>query len=253
MASDQTSAVASEDNQLLPVRDDQDTRATSLSTEGANLPEFPIEGVLKKWIKDEHVQDILSTVYATNGDWEGWVRVELDMEFRDAFSIRKRQPVREAEIYENAEEFADLVLEPDKSHKGLIIELICEDKFTNKGSFIKDSVQREINKERELKKEYQGHTFKVLAMTYSKAAETAVRGLGLTVMRGIEVDQDCASDKSKEEASDEQPITLRVFQKNIPSGSAGDGVDEITESLGELRPDDKEAASSNTGGDSGTS
>lgn len=90
-------------------------------------------------------------------------------------------------------------------------------------------------------------------MTYSKAAETAVRGLGLTVMRGIEVDQDCASDKSKEEASDEQPITLRVFQKNIPSGSAGDGVDEITESLGDLRPDDKEAASSNTGGDSGTS
>lgn len=254
MVSDQASAAASEDNQLLPIRDDQDTRATqSSSTEGAKLPEFPIEGVFRNWIKDGHVQDILSTVYATHGDWEGWVRVELDLEFRDTFSIRKRQPVREAEIYKNAEEFADLVLKPDKNHKGLIIELICEDKFSNKGSSIKDSVQGEINKERELKEEYKGYTFKVLALTYSKAAETAVIRLGLTAMPGIEVDQACGSDNSKEEASDEQPITLRVFQKKILSVSAGDGVDEITERLGELSPNDNEAASSNTGGDSSTS
>ncbi|KAK7698806.1 hypothetical protein SLS64_012157 [Diaporthe eres] len=254
MVSDQASAAASEDNQLLPVRDDQDTRATqSSSTGSANLPEFPIEGVFRNWSKDEHVQDILSTVYATHGDWEGWVRVEIDLEFRDTFSISNKQPVREVEIYKNAAEFADLVLKPDKNHKGLIIELICEDKFTNKGSLIKDSIQGEMDKERELKEEFKGYTFKVLAITYSKAAETAVRGLGLTVMPGIEVNQAWASDKSKEEASDEQPVTLRVFQKNIPSNSAGGRVDETTASLGELSPDDKEAARSNNGGGSGTS
>lgn len=256
MVSDQASAAASEDNQLLPIRDDQNTRATqSSSTGSADLPEFPIEGVFRNWIKDEHVQDILSTVYATHGDWEGWVRVEIDRELRDTFSIRNKQPVREAEIYKNDVESADLVLKPDKGHRGLIIELVCEDKFANKGSLIKDSIQRQMDKERELKEDYQGYTFKVLALTYSKAAETAARGLGLTVMPGIEVGQACASDKSKEEASDEQPVTLRVFQKNIHSGSAGDGVHEITESLGGLSPDDKaaddkKAASSNNGGGS---
>lgn len=239
---------------MLPVRDYQDTRATqSSSTGSANLPEFPIEGVFRNWIKDEHVQDILSTVYATYGDWEGWVRVEIDLEFRDTFSINNKQPVREVEIYKNDAGFADLVLKPDKNHKGLIIELVCEDKFTNKGSLIKNSIQGEMEKERELKEKYNGYTFTVLAMAYSKAAEIAVRGLGLTVMPGIEVNQVYESDKSEEEASDEQPVTLRVFQKKITSGSAADGVDEITESLGGLRPDDKEAASSNNGGGSGTS
>lgn len=256
MASDQASAAASEDNQLLPIRDDQNTRATQSSNTGStNLPEFPIEGVFRNWIKDEHVRDILSTIYATHGDWEGWVRVEIDREFRDTFSIRNKQPVREVEIYKNDVESADIVLKPDKNHKGLIIEFVCEDKFANKGLLIKDSIQGEMAKGRELKEEYKGYNFKVLALTYSKAAETAVRGLGLTVMPGIEVDQDCASDKSKEEASDEQPVTLRVFQKEIHSGSAGDGVHEITESLGGLSPDDKaaddkEAASSNNGGGS---
>lgn len=258
MASGQASAAASEGSQLLSIRDDQDTRASqSSSTGSADLPESPIEGVFRDWVKDERIQDILSGVYATSGEWEGWVRVEIDLKFRDTFSIRKKQPVREVEVYKNAAEFADLVLKSDKNHNGLIIELICEDQFANKGSLIKNSVQGEMDKKRELKEKYKGYTFKVLALTYSKAAEIAVRGLGLTVMPGVEVDQDFTPDESNE-ASDEQPVTLRVFQKRIPSGSAGDGVDEITESLGGLSrddkaADDKEAASSNNGGDSGIS
>lgn len=212
MASDQASAAASEDNQLLPIRDDQNTRATQSASAGsANLPEVPIEGVFRNWVKDEHAQDRLSRVYATHANWEGWVRVEIDY----AFYISHKQPVREAEVYKNAEEFADLLLKPDKDHKGLIIELICENKLANKGSSIKDSIQSKMDKKRELKEGYEGYNFKVIALTYSKAAETAVRGLGLTVMPGVEVDQACASDKSKEEASDEQPVTLRVFQKKI--------------------------------------
>lgn len=225
MANDQASAAASEDNQLLPIRDDQCTWVTQSSSAGsATLPEFPIEDVFRNWIKDEHAQGILSRVYRQHANWEGWVRVEIGMEFRDAFSISNKQLVHEAEIYKNPEDFADLILKPDKNNKGLIIELICENKLANKGSSIKDSIQGKMDKKRELKEEYKGYTFAIIALTYSKAAETAVRGLGLTDMPGIEVDQACASDNSKEETSDEQPVTLRVFQKNIHSGSAGDGV-----------------------------
>lgn len=181
----------------------------SSSAGSANLPEFPIEDVFRNWVKDEHAQGRLSRVYSTHANWEGWVRVEIGY----AFSIINKQHVREAEIYQNAEEFADLVLEPDENHKGLIIELVCENKFANKGSSIKDSIQGKMDKKRELKEEYKGYTFRVIALTYSKAAETAVRDLGLAVMPGVEVDQACALDKSKEETSDEQPVTLRVFQK----------------------------------------
>lgn len=212
MASDQASAVALEDNQLLPIRDDQNIRATQSSSAGsANLPEFPIEDVFRNWIKDEHAQGRLSRIYRTHASWEAWARVEIGY----ALSISNNQPVDEAEIYQNAEDFADLILRPDKNHKGLIIELICENELANKGSSINDSIQDKIAKKRELKEEYKEYTFKVIALTYSKAAETAVRALGLAVMPGIEVDQACASGKSKEETSDEQPVTLRVFQKNI--------------------------------------
>lgn len=241
MASHQASVAASEDKKV-PIRDDQSTRVTqSSSTGSANLPEFPIEDVFRKWIKNEHQREILSGIYATGGDWEGWVRVEIDLESRRAFSIRNKQPVREVEVYKRAEEWADLVLKRDKKHRGLIIELVCEDKFANKGSLIVNSIRGEMDKIRELKEKYKGYTFRVLAVTYSEAAETAVMGLGFTVMPGVEVDQDISADELKEYASDEQPVTIRVFQKIVPSGSAGDGVDEITESLGGLSPVDKAA------------
>lgn len=239
MANDQASVGASEDNQLPPIRDDQNTRATqSSSTGAANLLDFPIDDVFRNWIKDEYKREILSGVYATHGDWEGWVRVEIDLKSRKAFSIRNKQPVREVEVYKNAEDWADLVLKPDKNHKGLIIEVVCEDKFANKGALLRNSIQSEMDKIRELKEKYKGYTFAVLALTYSRAAEIAVRGLGFTVMPGVEVDQDISSDELKEYASDEQPVTIRVFQKRVPSGSAGEGVDEITESFGGLSPDD---------------
>lgn len=246
MTDDQASAAPLEGSQLLAARVDDKTRATQSSSAGnANLPDFPIEDVLRHWIKDKRVQNISSTVWATSGDWEGWVRVEVDLKCRKAFSIRNRQQVREAEVYNNADEFADLVLEPDKKHKGMIIELVCEDRFANKGSSIRNSVQGEIARKRGLKEEYKGHTFEVLALTYSKAAETAVKGLGLAVVTGFEVDQAFSSDESEEEVSDEQPVTLRVFRKKITTGSAEDGVDEVTENLGGLSPDAKVAADDN--------
>lgn len=254
MASQTASAAASENNQVPTIRDDQNTRVTQSSNTGsANLPEFPIDDVFRNWIKDEYKREILSAVYATHGEWEGWVRVEIDLKSRAAFSIRNKQPVREVEVYKRVEEWADLVLKQDKKHKGLIIELVCEDKFANKGALIRNSVQDEMDKKKELKEKYKGYSFTVLAVTYSKAAETAVRELGFTVMQGVEVDQDISSDELKEYASDEQPVTLRVFQKRVPSGSAGEGVDEITESLGGLSPNDKQAASITNGGSSGTS
>ena len=68
---------------------------------------------------------------------------------------------------------------------------MCGDKYANRGSAMKDSVQGEIDREKDLKEKYKGYTFEVVAMAYSKVAETAVKGLGLAAMPGIEVDQVC--------------------------------------------------------------
>lgn len=256
MSSDQAPTEASEENQLLRSSNDHDTQSSGTGT--ANLPEFPIEDVLRNWANNDRVRDILGTVYATHGDWEGWVLFEIEISFRRAFSIRKKQNVREVPVYKNAEQVADLVLKADKNHRGLIIEVICEDQFANRGSLIKSGIRGEMDKISELKEEYKGYNFKVFALVYSKAAETAVRALGFTAMPGIEVDAACEAEELAEYVPDEQPGTLRLFQKRIDSGSAGDGVYEVAGSLGgpssgDEAADDMKGASSNDAGASGTS
>lgn len=244
-----------DESNLLAVRVDrragaaQNTGGTQASGSGSsNLPDYDIETVLKSWVQKTHVQERLAAVCTTDGGWESWAQYEVEQEFRKAFSIKKKDQIREVHVYENAKEAADFVLPATDKLKGMIIELKCENKNTNKGKAMKNKVQGDIDKEKNLKADYKGYTFRVLAMAYSADAGTVIEGLGLTAIPGVEVDQVSSSDESDSgKSSDGEGDTLKVYQKTVSTGSAtaapgtgdDDGVDDITKGVDNLTTDDK--------------
>lgn len=204
----------------------QDTdNPQSTSTASEIKEDYPIEEELKNWIDIDHVKTRLERVCSTQGGSEGWTQFEFEDQFKTAFGISDEHQVREVYVYTPAKQAADLVLPPTEQYNGMIIELKCENKNTNFGGAMKKIVSDDIEKEKELKPQYKGYTFRVLAMAYSEKAGTALENLGLKTMPGVEA-------KLKKGV-------VKMYQKTISTGSAGDGVDEITQGIGSLNTDDK--------------
>lgn len=74
----------------------------------------------------------------------------------------------------------------------------------------------------------------------SISRSNCIGGLGLAAIPGVEVDQVSSSDESDDgKSSDREGDTLKLYQKTVPTGSADDGVDEITKGVNDLTTDDK--------------
>lgn len=202
------------------------------SSGSKHLPDYDIDTVIKEWFTKK-ADGRLDSVCTTDGGWEGWAQLELEQEFKTTFQLGKKAKVREGHVYRNDREAADFVLKADAKNKGMIIELKCENRKTNKGSAMEAKVQTDIKKEKNLKPEYKKYSFIVLAMAYSEEAERVIENLGLTAIEGAEVDQVSSSDESESEGNgaSDQTDTLRVYRKEI---SSGDGVDEITQGVAGL-------------------
>lgn len=207
---------------------------------------YDIEEVFKEWFGDPKVQETLGGMCLQDGGWEGWAQVELDKRFRKFFGLHKKTRIREFKVYNGKRKAADFLLPETDEYDGMILELKCENKNTNSGEKLKDLVEKDIKKEKGLKPAYKTHSFRVIAMAWSEEAETAIEGLGLEVIPDIEAEMTSSSDSSEGDESGKESDKssnardiLRIYQKIISTGSAGDGVDEITQGIGSLSTGDK--------------
>lgn len=124
-----------------------------------------------------------------------------------------------------------MFFEPDAEHKGMIIELKCENRNTNKGSAMKAKVQADIDKEKKVQSKYKEYSLNVLAMAYSADAGKAVESLGLTAIEDATIRQDSSSDESESDEPGTQDDILMVYRKEV---STDDGVDAITQGVAGL-------------------
>ena len=111
------------------------TYASPLGERGAIQARAPtdynIDTVISQWMAQPGVRRRLKNNCDTNGGWEGWAQVELDLEFKDAFNLKGTDIREQGKVYGNAK-FADFVLPRSPVYKGMVIELKCENKTGQK-------------------------------------------------------------------------------------------------------------------------
>lgn len=131
-----------------------------------------------------NTKDRLGTACNTNGGWESWAQIEIEAEFRSEFAIPQSVDIREPVVYDKSstdkgEPRADFLLPETKKNKGMIIELKCENKKSNKETVMGSRVTGDKKKHHQLKPQYKSHTFTVLAIAWTDTAKEAIAKVGL--------------------------------------------------------------------------
>lgn len=169
--------------------------------EARGTQEYDIDGSLGRWIKRAHTKLIMNSVCSTDGGWEVWAQVEIEQAFREDFNLDKSKSIREvSDVYVDAKR-ADFVLPADKTMKGAIIELKCENTGEQRGGAVGPPVSKDKDKKFSVRTAYKDYSFMALAMAYTPEAEQALTKIGMRAIPGARV----ALDKNKG--------TMKIFKE----------------------------------------
>lgn len=144
--------------------------------------DYNIDLPIVKWIKKPNTQTMMKRACGTRGGWEPWAQLELEEAFMNAFGFSEDIDIREEPDVFNNGKIADFVLPETAQFKGMIIELKCENKITQKGNLIKTPVDKDIAKQYDVKSKYSHYTFVALAMAFTTEAQTALTKIGMAAI-----------------------------------------------------------------------
>lgn len=174
--------------------------------------DYDINKVLKDWMADPKVRRNLVNHCTTRGGWEGWAQGDLETDFRTAFNIK--ETIREVTQVYAGRELADFVLPKTSTHKGMVIELKCENSYGQKGVKISKPVHDDIAKRAIVKPGFNDHTFVALAMAFTPNAEKALRKIGMRPIDGAT-------------APVPGPQTMRIYREDWKLKSLVDEIEDL--------------------------
>lgn len=173
--------------------------------------DYAIDPAFVTWMQKSHTHDLFRRACSTVGGWEPWAQLELEHVFKQRFHIGEDVDIREqSKVFRRDDGkamFADFLLPKTNTHKGMIIELKCENKLNNKGHALKPKVEKDKAKQYHVKPEYFDHTFIALAMAYTPEAQRALSKIGMKPIPGAEHKVPSKG-------------TMKVFKEHIPSARA---------------------------------
>ncbi|KAF2711940.1 hypothetical protein K504DRAFT_465665 [Pleomassaria siparia CBS 279.74] len=189
---------------------------------------YDIDKAIAHWMKERHTRHMFVTAGTTTGGWESWAQLELEQVFKNKFKINQDTDIREQSKVFNKlpkashAKIADFVLPQTDDYKGMIIELKCENKKTNRGDHMQKPVLKDIDKGFQVKDAYSHYTFVALVMAYTDEAQEALTDIGLKpIKRAEHIVKDIG--------------TMRVYRKDTPSAQQYiDGMTDLTEAFENL-------------------
>jgi hypothetical protein len=182
---------------------------------------------------DEAVQQWMGTVSkeewtnacTTKGGWEGWMQFGFELQLKRLFKLQGHDLRENSKPY-GGKMAADFTLPHTPKVNGMIIELKCENAFSQKGKSLKKPVQEDDAKRLKIHKDYKDYTFVVLAMASTTEGKDAVQhhDIGLLPIQGASVPL-------------ENGGTMQAFKKQYSKASLDDAFLELMSGLKVSEPE----------------
>ncbi|PVI00747.1 hypothetical protein DM02DRAFT_655120 [Periconia macrospinosa] len=145
--------------------------------------DYEVELAIQKWFREPHTADVFSTAADTSGGWETWAQVELERIFKEDFDddfkkdlvkgtrdIREQSYVYQPNSKTKRSPIADFVLPQTTDKKGMIIELKVELKPIKGNDDLKERIENDKSKERNVAKGFEDFSFVTLALAFTPEA-----------------------------------------------------------------------------------
>jgi hypothetical protein len=148
---------------------------------------YDIDKAVKDWMETVSEKE-WKNACKTKGGWEVWMQFGLEIKLEEVFKLKGHDLREDSKPY-GGKMAADFTLPQTPKFNGMIIELKCENAFSQKGTSLKKPVQEDDAKRLKIHKDYKDYTFVVLAMAFTKEGKNAVQQheMGLLPIRGASV------------------------------------------------------------------
>jgi hypothetical protein len=150
----------------------------------ASTVNYNIDKVVKDWMNTVSKEE-WENACTTKGGWEGWMQFGFEIKLRQVLNL-KGYVLREDSKPYGGKMAADFTLPQTPGFNGMVIELKCENAFSQKGASLKKPVQEDDAKRLKIHKDYKDYTFVVLALASTTEGKNAVQqhDIGLLPIQG---------------------------------------------------------------------
>ncbi|KZM28007.1 uncharacterized protein EKO05_0002029 [Ascochyta rabiei] len=180
--------------------------------------DYDIDDAIVDWMSDPKTKRRIKTACGTVGGWEGWAQLELEAEFREKFQIPENTDIREQSKVFEGRQIADFLLPETATHKGMIIELKCENKNAQSGDGMQKPVGSDKKKIYNVKANYKDHTFMAVAMAFTPKADKALTKVGMKPIPKAEADMGAGN-------------TMRAYKERMEVGTLTKDMDDLEEAF----------------------
>jgi hypothetical protein len=185
---------------------------------------YNIDKAVKDWMETVSEREWMNAC-ETKGGWEGWMQFGFEMKLKEVFKL-KGHVLREDSKPYGGKMAADFTLPRTPKFNGMIIELKCENAFSQKGTSLRKPVHEDDVKRLRIHKDYKDYTFVVLAMASTKEGKNAVQQheMGLLPIQGAS-------------APLEDGATMQAFKKQYSKTQLDDAFLELMSGLKVSEPE----------------
>jgi hypothetical protein len=185
---------------------------------------YDIDEAVQKWMGTVSKEE-WNNACKTKGGWEGWMQFSFEIQLQRLFNLQSYDLREDTKPY-GGKMATDFTLPQTPKVNGMIIELKCENAFSQKGTSLKKPVQEDNAKRLKIHKDYKDYTFVVLAMASTTEGKEAVQqhDIGLLPIQGAS-------------AALERGGTMQAFKKQYSKASLDDAFLELMSGLKVSEPE----------------